>query len=160
MGSFSVWHWLILGAIVLWIWLTFFRKPQRSPATPPAARGGATIAKIRGNGKFDTEVVGESHYAESFEALFRAHRVDDREDEWTGDAVLKLEANNPHDRNAVAVYLEGRQVGYLSRDMAQDFRHALLRDGLTGRDEYAVAARVYWGGEDRHHSVSLDLPQD
>jgi hypothetical protein len=142
MGSFSVWHWLILGAIVLWIWVTFFRKSQRSPATPPAARGGATIAKIRGNGRFDTEVVGESHYAESF------------------DAVLKLEANNPHDRNAVAVYLEGRQVGYLSRDMAQDFRQALLRDGLTGRDEYAVAARVYWGGEDRHHSVSLDLPQD
>lgn len=160
MGSFSVWHWLIFGAIVLWIWRAFSRKSKRAPATPPAARGSAAIAKIRGNGRFDTEVVGESYYADSFEALYRAHRVGDREDEWTGDAVLKLEADNPHDRNAVAVYLEGHKVGHLSRQMAQEFRQALVRDGLTGRDEYAVAARVYWGGEDRHHSVSLDLPQD
>ena len=86
--------------------------------------------------------------------LFRAHGVGDRDAEWFGDALLKLEPDNPHDRNAVGVYLEGRKVGHLSCEMARDFRQAIVRDGLADRSEFAVTARVYWGGSERHHSVS------
>lgn len=158
MSSFSVWHWLILALIVLWIWRAATRNRRPGSRPEPSAPTGL-YAKIRGTGHFDTEVVGESFYAEAFEELFRAHGVGDRDAEWFGDALLKLEPDNPHDRNAVGVYLEGRKVGHLSREMARDFRQAIVRDGLADRSEFAVTARVYWGGSERHHSVSLDLPQ-
>jgi hypothetical protein len=32
------------------------------------------------------------------------------------------ENDNPHDRNAVRVEVEGRHVGYLSRETAKDYR--------------------------------------
>lgn len=159
MGSFGFWHWLIFAGILLWLWRAVTRRDRPRPAPPPAASDGSRFAKIRGDGRFATEVVGESFYAEAFEALYRAHRVGDREDEWFGDALLRLESDNPHDSNAVGVYLEGCKVGHLNRQTAREFRQAIVRDGIAGRNEYAVAARVYWGGADRTHSVTLDLPQ-
>jgi hypothetical protein len=132
-------------------------KGKSAGGVPPAL--GAGFAKIRGNGKFEVEVVGESHYADSFDELERRHRPKSNEEEWFGDAILVLEDSNPHDRNAVAVKLEGLPVGYLSRSDAADFRGAIVRDGLKAHREFAVGARLYWGGVDGLRSVSVDLPQ-
>ena len=156
MSSFGIWHWLILAAIVLWIWWALKRTPKRTTAETP--RGGP-FARIRGTGNYSVEVVGESHYAPAFKAMIRTLRVSDIEGESFGDALLKLEDSNQHDKNAVSVHIEGHQVGYLSRAMAVDFRKALVRDGLSGRKEFSVGARVYWGGDEKHHSVTLDIPQ-
>jgi hypothetical protein len=130
--------------------------PAQKTAAPSAP--GETFAKIRGNGRFDTEVVGESYYTAAFERLCGAKAG--TEEEFFGDAVLTLEDNNPHDNQAVAVSIDGHKVGHLSRDLAREFRQALGRDGVAGRTQYAVAARVYAGGLERMFSVSLDLPHD
>ena len=44
------------------------RAPKAAPGAP-----GKTFAKIRGKGKFEAEVVGESHYADAFYELARRH---------------------------------------------------------------------------------------
>jgi hypothetical protein len=165
MGSFSIWHWLILFGIVWLLWRIFRRgtrdtapsRPVDRPATHPAP--GDSIAKIRGNGRYEVDVVGESFYAASFAELARRHHPEHNDDESFGDAVLTLEEGNPHDKNAVAVHIEGLQVGYLSRAMAADFRKAIRRDGLQKHRQFAVSARLYWGGAEELQSVTIDLPQ-
>lgn len=143
-----IWLLVALGVVVAAaFWLQ--AKPQK-----PA---GATIARINGTGTYDTEVVGESHYAPAFEALLGSTACTDND--LTCDAILQLEDGNPHDPKAVAVLIDGHRVGYLARAMARDFRAALVRDGVGGRTQYAVGARVYAGGSERMYSVQLDLPQ-
>lgn len=150
----SGWQWLGLIALTAVLWL-FLRSVRRSSRVAP----DGTVARIRGNGRYQAEVVGESYNAAAFETLIERHRVDDLDAEWFGDAMLRLEDANPHDKNAVAVFVEGLQVGHLSRSMAVEFRHAVAQAGFADRHEFAVGARVYWGGQRSRHSVSLDLPQ-
>ena len=165
MGSFSIWHWLIFFGIAWLLWRTLRRATRAKGAHPAAERAaryaapGGSIAKIRGNGRYEVDVVGESFYADSFTELARRHRPEHNDDESFGDAVLTLEDDNPHDKNAVAVHIEGLQVGYLSREMAADFRQAIQRDGLQHHRQFAAAARLYWGGEEALQSVTIDLPQ-
>ncbi len=121
-------------------------------------REQAMTARIRGDGRYAAEVVGESHYGDNFRRLRQEMRPKGADEEWFGDALLRLEGDNPHDDQAVAVFIDGRQVGYLGRDLARDFRFSIQRGGLTARSEFAVGARIYWGGDDGLFSVSLDLP--
>lgn len=127
------------------------------PKSGSAPSGSGAIARIRGDGQYAGEVVGESHYKAAFERLLGkgAYSEEDR----LCDALLRLENDNPHDSSAVGVYIDGIKVGNLSRADARDFRDALKRDGLGKLREVAVGARVYCGGEDGHFSVQLDLPQ-
>lgn len=57
-------------------------------------------------------------------------------------ARLEHEPDNPHDENAVAVYVSGFQIGYLKRDVAQRI--------LTQLEDFGVDATVHGvhGGED------------
>lgn len=147
--------WLVvlaaIAAVAIGIW--------KSKALPPAAGPATHQPRIRGNGKFEVEVVGESFYTEAFRELFAAQVRADAEDDLVLDATLVLEDDNPHDSNAVAVYIRGRKVGHLARSMAADFRRAIVRDGWRAYRSFDVAARVYLGGDDETFSVSLDLPQ-
>ena len=150
---------LVLLALVAVGLIAYFRyrRPTRSGDSPPAAGKPGQFPRIRGPGRFATQVVGESHYRASFLELTRRHQPD-VDSESFGDAVLTLEENNPHDANAVSVTLEGLPVGHLDRAMAKDFRAALKRDGLTQFRQFACGARLYWGGDEEIFSVSLDLP--
>jgi hypothetical protein len=160
MSEFGITHWLIVAGIVWILWNILRRRPAKTNGRVSKSTGpDGGFPRIRGNGRYEVEVVGESHYDSSFEALRRRHKPADAEDESFGDALLTLESSNPHDPNAVAVHIEGLPVGYLSRAMARDFRQAIVRDGLQKYSQFAVGARLYWGGEDRLHSVQLDLPQ-
>ena len=143
---------LCLLALLLWFGLGAARRRLA------ARRAMAMTARIRGAGKYAVDVVGESHYRQNFVSLKAKAQPDDDDDEWFGDALLKLENANPHDGQAVAVFVDGLQVGYLSRSMARDFRSAMARDGLAARNEFAVGARLYWGGDEGLFSVTLDLP--
>jgi hypothetical protein len=136
------------------------RTEARGSSTSGQPSLGGGMPKIRGNGRYSVEVVGESHYAKSFKELMRKHKPSSNDEEAFGDALLTLEDDNPHDRNAVSVTIEGLRVGYLSREMAVDFREAIARDGLQKYRQFAVGARLYWGGDDELHSVSLDLPEE
>jgi hypothetical protein len=143
---------LIVAAIAN---LILRERPGSQAAT--ALFSGGTIACIRGNDRFEVEVVGKGH--EYFETLAKRHKRDQNEGESFSDAVLALEEINPHDPQAVAVSLEGLPVGHLSRSRARDFRRTVARAGLQQHRRFAVAARLYWGGDDGPFSVTLDLPQ-
>lgn len=94
---------------------------------------------------FDLPVVGESHYQEALEAIC-GKRSDDGEDRIV-DASLILEDSNPHDAQAVRVDIQGKTVGYLSREDARRFREHLAQTG-EGRGPVTCKARIQ-GGWDR-----------
>lgn len=148
--------WVLLAGVAILVWVAM-RGPRNGKARTPTPRN--RIPRIRGPAKYAVEVVGESFHAESFAALKRDLRPDDLEEEWVGDAMLSLEDKNEHDPNAVAVHINSRHVGHLNRANARDFRQAIKRDGLSRFRQFAVGARLYWGGEEKMHSVSVDLPE-
>lgn len=145
--------WLLLVALLAA--LAFWALRPRAAAIEAEA---PRYAKIRGSGRFDTQVVGESHYEVGLKRLLGTKAY--TEEELFGDALLVLEDGNPHDPAAVAVQIQGEKVGHLSRKEARQFRAALVRDNIQGRAMYAVAARVYGGGPEGLFSVTLDLPQN
>lgn len=149
---------LIVAVVIVLIVLSRIRRSRGNAAhsgSTYAAPGGA-IPKIKGSGKFQVDVVGESFYAASFAELARRHPPVDEDSESFGDAVLTLDDDNPHDPKAVSVSIEGLQVGNLDRQMARDFRDAIARDGLAKYKRFAVSAQLYWGGEEGLRSVRID----
>lgn len=59
-------------------------------------------------------VVGVSHYQDALRAI--AGRTSDEEVRLNTIAVFVPEPDNPHDPNAIAIHIDGRLVGYLSRE--------------------------------------------
>lgn len=124
---------------------------------------GASGAPVRlaGDGDYAIEVVGESKYPASFEAICGPQsesgvNISTR-------AVLTLERSNKFDKHAVRVSIQGHTVGYLSRIAAQAFRTAVARVG-HGKTQQFECAAVIRGGWDRgpgdrgSYGVWLDIP--
>jgi hypothetical protein len=76
-------------------------------------------------GTEDLEVVGESYYQENLWRLVGPRWPDDRV-RHPIYAVLVAEDDNPHDANAVAVWVQRLKVGHLSRANARRYRPGLL----------------------------------
>lgn len=112
--------------------------------------GRGTI-KISGavmlNGGRKVEVVGESHYQP---ALERAAGGRQREGVHVPViATLMPEPRNPHDRNTIAIQLNGETVGYLARTMVRSYGplvRRLLDEGHLGQCNATIV-----GGWDRGH---------
>ena len=60
-------------------------------------------------------VVGTSHYQDALLDLIGG-RAGDEEIRVQKVALFVPEPDNPHDPNAIAIHIDGRLVGYLSRD--------------------------------------------
>ena len=79
-------------------------------------------------------------------------------------ATLRLENDNPHDRNAVKVKIGRFTVGYLDRTNAVQYRQQLRDSGLTSYRAHCRAKIVggwYRGPDDEgYYGVKLDLPID
>lgn len=95
-------------------------------------------------GRHDLEVVGESFYQDSLWQLV-GRRTTDRV-RLTIDAVLLAEHDNPHDANAVSVWIEGAKVGHLSRADAAAYRAGLLALELEHGAPIALVGVVVGGG--------------
>jgi hypothetical protein len=107
-------------------------SPTPEAPTPPRSGPGFVLL----NGRQDLEVVGESFYQDNLWRLARAQPGGERVSvEIT--AVLAPEYENPHDPNAVGVWIDRLRVGYLSRDDARDYRPGLL--ALQRRHNVPVA---------------------
>lgn len=129
------------------------QKPSRRPG-PPATKTPATANRsAAGRGRFtasygngrpvwmrdgiqatlldgddDLEVVGESHYQQNLWRLVSPHRHGDLDRVRKEiHALLVPEDGNPYDANAVSVWVQGLQVGHLSRADARDYRPGLLQ---------------------------------
>lgn len=77
------------------------------------------------------DIVGESHYQKSIKILAGPNDEHVYNKEYR--AFLIPENDNPYDKKAVRVDIDGMTVGYLSREDAPDFRESLREKKLTGK---------------------------
>jgi hypothetical protein len=101
---------------------------------------GATVLP----GRETLEVVGESNYQDDLWHLAGGFSVDRIRCEVT--AVLVPEPENEHDSNAVMVLVEGRLVGYLSREDAVAYLPGLQRLMATHNSPIALMGQIVGGG--------------
>ncbi|MBW9213246.1 hypothetical protein KV102_00200 [Mumia sp. zg.B53] len=92
----------------------------------------------------NTEVVGESNHERELRSLFPG-RVRESGAELEGKATLVSEPRNAHDPSAVAVFVNGAKVGYLSRDEARRYQPVVVEAESRGLAP-SVVCRV-WGAE-------------
>lgn len=116
------------------------------------------MRKITGEGYFDFDIVGEQSYQDAL-AQIAGPKTEDGV-ELLCEAVVKPEPENPHDSSAVAVYIRGYKVGYLSRTEAKAWVAALSRNGLAGQS-FLVDAMIVGGwrrkNDEGHYGVKLDI---
>jgi len=119
-------------------------------------------ANLPGPGRFAVEVVGTSHHQESLEAICGGRSKDGVRFKTT--AVLVLEDENPHDKKAVRVEIDGYAVGHLSRENAREYRKQLKKAGhpkITASCAALIVGGWDRGGGDRgHFGARLDLPAE
>jgi len=114
---------------------------------------------IQGNGEFGLEVVGESFYREEIAAIAQ-NRADERA--WVYcTATLVPEDTNPHDTEAVGVFIAGSKVGHLSREHARIYRGLTWARNPSSSPALADAVitnGMHIGGKAYSYTVELDLP--
>jgi hypothetical protein len=128
-----------------------FKRVRADVAGQPSARGAplsqssspAQLVLPRGvapvwlAGRTEVQVAGESfHQAAILSALAKAGPAGSM------TAVLIPETANPHDRNAVAVYLDAALAGHLPREVAARVHAVLLAFGAARGGPVACPARV------------------
>jgi len=96
-------------------------------------------------GHEDLEVVGESHYQDNLRRLTGCPSPDQRVRQEI-HAVPVAEDDNPHDPDAVAVWIDGLQVGHLSREDARRYRPGLLAQERAHGKPIALAGVIAGGG--------------
>lgn len=80
----------------------------------------------------NVEVAGEAfREAEITRAIGRSPGVDE-EIEVTVTAHLVPEPDNPHDKNAISVRINGEVVGYIERDQTRQYKNAVHRIAASG----------------------------
>jgi HIRAN domain len=100
---------------------------------------------LRGDGTYQYEVVGESHYQGELEAICGGRTEEGVELKQV--AVLINDDGNRYDPNAVAVYIGKHRVGHLPRHEAPEFRKRMALINPTG---VSVGCRaIVRGGWDR-----------
>lgn len=105
------------------------------------------------NGEHNIRVVGGSRYQDELLALTGGRR------HWAGARVrtvahLVPEPDNPTDPNAVAVTIDGRHVGYLSRGDALSFRD-LITEAIRQHGRASCVATIVGGWERGHGDVGF-----
>ncbi len=98
------------------------------------------------DGREDLEVVGESHYQDSLWRLVGGRGLPEERVRVDMVAVLVSETDNPYDANAVAVWIGGLKVGYLSRADAQRYQPGLLALQRKHGKPIALAGVIVGGG--------------
>lgn len=111
---------------------------------------------------FEFEIVGESKYQKQLNKICGGRTEDGH---WLEkNAYLVLEDENPHDKKAVRVDIDGHTVGYFDRRTARGFRK--LVSASDSDDRRFCCPAVIVGGWDRgngetgYFGVKLDLEID
>lgn len=125
---------LFFGAVVVNGFLS--GKKGEEPAgsdwlpTPPPVRSGPVSPRqtmpvssdsavaLEGDGSYSFDIVGESYYQEELKRI--AGPKQEKGKALECEALIIHESDNPHDRNACAVIIDGRKVGHLSKQDAKD----------------------------------------
>ncbi len=92
----------------------------------PAWMQGGSISAALLEGRETLEVVGESYYQASLRRIVGSQNWPEFRVRMKVYAMLLAEDGNPYDPGAVSVWIDGFQVGHLSREDAQRCRSGLL----------------------------------
>ncbi|MFQ5507926.1 MAG: HIRAN domain-containing protein [Leptospirillia bacterium] len=118
------------------------------------------LVNLPGPETYSVDIVGESHYQRELEQICGGRTEEGHK--LIVEVYLVPENDNPHDDQAVRVYVRDKTVGYLSRELARSYRKRLAEAGYPGSPATCAAMIVGgWdrGGSDRgHFGVKLDLP--
>lgn len=114
--------------------------------------------RIDGDGEYDLDVVGESHYQDALVRIAGPHTEDGRRVKV--GAMLYLEPDNPHDRNAIRVEINDATVGHISREFAPELRQELAKYGARSGHRIGVDAIIVGGRIGESYGVWLDVPMD
>jgi len=109
------------------------------------------------------DIVGEASYQKELEVIAGAKT--ERGVEFTCKAILKCEADNQFDKNAVQVFISDSLVGYLAKGDAKLWRQMLRKQNAAKKDVRVNAmivggwkANAKKGQSDGHFGVKLDIP--
>lgn len=125
-----------------------FLNPDRAQREERPAHWGS-LPKLEGNQYFD--VVGESHYQESFRRIARKLGKGPG-DEYLGALVLVANPDNPHSPSgkAVAVYCHGYHIGHIPESYAPTFFDKLVQNGGSAQ----AMGRIWFDNISRDFSRS------
>lgn len=155
---------LLLIGLALVIFFRYFVKVGAKRNTPtPTRQPQPPVKQINhtwdDTGDFDFDIVGESNYQPALATLAGTHGERSPDKEY--QAALVPEDDNRYDDKAVRVDINGRTVGYLSKDDARSFRRRLGAKRLTGQTTHCAAVIVggyrMKNGERASYGVKLDI---
>jgi hypothetical protein len=152
----------------------FSSKKSTTPSVPPQSRGITPtwpwgqrpgwlfdgVSATYYDGRESLDVVGESHYQDALWAIVEAFGGVKRGESARVPiiAILVAEDGNPHDSDAVAVWVSGALIGYIDRELAPDLRQGLLRLQAQAGAPIAIKGNVIGGGPGRSNlGVFLDF---
>jgi Protein of unknown function (DUF4236) len=130
-------------------------------STPPIEEAPVTAqpqsaAFVSGDGGYQFEVVGESHYQAELERIVGGRTEDSARYQCV--AILTPEPDNPYDPHAVCLSINGEKVAHLSRDWAAKFNAALAANGYAQAACNALIVGGWERGGDRgHFGIKLDI---
>ena len=98
------------------------------------------MARKRPFNSWRTHVAGTYYYGDNADQCHPKQAVD-----------LRRNPDNPHDKNAVEVWVGRRQIGHIPRDAAGRLAQAIDQ----GQHVEAHVVRLDWMGEDDHPTVDI-----
>jgi len=125
----------------------FTKRHESKEAVPPGAPSSApkSVEVTLCDGDETLEVVGESHYQEALWSIVGGPTTEHVRQDII--AILLPETTNAYDPNAIAVWIDGLQVGYLSRDNAVRYRPGLLALYQKHAIPVALRGEIIGGGQ-------------
>lgn len=153
MGSFLGWVGLLaVVGMVIWSWLKHFRGRDETHLLVERA----VAPHMEGDGSFGFDVVGEGSYQDALDFIAGGKTKKGHEIERL--ATLIREPHNPHDKNAIAVIIDGRKVGYIARTEAKVMATMIDQRGYS---QLTADAMIVGGWTDSkgegYYGVKLDL---
>ncbi len=149
---------LLLGVLYLASLVTGGQRTQK-PHAPSPSRFQAQ-REFPKAGHYALDVVGESYYLSAFTQLCGSREAEGVNIETF--AALRREPDNPHDSNAVGIYIENLKVGHLSREDAIRYKDLIEQTNQQGY-EAVSPARIRGGWDDGdtqgYYGVKLDLAE-
>lgn len=152
-----------IGASIL-ITINHFRKGDSSGQDATSSNNRSTFTPNTeatfvwpNPGQFNFAIVGESNYQHAIN-LIVSRQSEDRQ---IHAAHLIPEDENEYDDKAIRVDIDGRTVGYLSRDSARSFRRRLSKNKLSGKTTgcraVIIGGHTLPSGKTASYGVWLDL---
>lgn len=163
MKDFSVFHWLIVAAIVWFIYrlfITRFGTRSDTQTAPTKISTGQSLIHWESLGEFEFEIVGESFYQSALAALASSYDQVSLKNS-VFKAMLVPDDNNKYDKQAVRVDINGLTVGHLSKDDARSFRRRLSSKkkskAVSSCDAIITGGFLKKDGSRAHFGVKLDI---